>query len=364
MASRPCRCVIVSLLAILAAAALSACGSSSSSSSGSASAQQLLQDTFSGSHPVKSGVLSFNLTFTPSGSSTLNGPISLSLNGPFESPGSGKLPESHFTITLSALGRHGQIGVISTQTSGYVTLNGTAYRLPPADFQKLASSFSTVGSNGSGGGLAKFGIDPRHWVANPAVVGTATVGGSSTTHIRAQINVAALLDDLDTLLHKASSTGASARIPSSISPATRLKIAHRVQNPTIDIWTGTRDHTLRRFSLSLGYPVGGQTSSQLGGLHSIGFGLTLQYADLNQPQTISAPTNVKPFSQFESKVRGIIGQLQGVTGSGSLGSGPSGSSGSGSSAAGVGKYSKCIQNAGGDVTKMQKCAGLLNGSGG
>jgi hypothetical protein len=36
------------------------------------------------------------------------------------------------------------------------------------------------------------------------------------------------------------------------------------------------------------------------------------------------------------------------------------SSGAGS-AAGVSKYSGCIQKAGGDVTKMQKCASLLNG---
>lgn len=361
MARGAARRAVAILLALVAAAVVGACGSSSGSDS--ASAQQLLQETFSGHHPVKSGVLTFSLRLTTSGSSTLSGPISLSVNGPFQSRGSGQVPESNFTIALNALGRHGQLGLISTGTSGYITLDGTAYQLPAVAFQKLASSFSSAGAKGTGGGLSKLGIDPLQWITDPSIIGNATVGGASTTHIRARINVAALLDDLNKVLHQASSTGASSQIPNSISSATRQKIAREVQNPTIDVWTGTSDHTLRRFSLSLGFPVTGRTSTLLGGLHSAGFGLTLQYADLNQAQTISAPINVKPFTGFERKLRGIIGQLEGVTSAGSLGSLGSGTGGAGSSQASVSKYTKCIQNAGGDVTKMQKCAGLLNGNG-
>jgi hypothetical protein len=365
MASRATSRVVVVLLALATAAMVAACGSSSGS--GSASAQQLLQDTFGGHHPVKSGVLTFGLTLTPSGSSTLNSPVSLTVHGPFQSRGPGKLPESNFTIALNALGRRGQMGLISTGTSGYIIVDGNAYKLPAAAFSKLASSFSSVGASGSGGGISKLGIHPLQWVTDPSIVGTTTIGGTSTTHIRAGINVAALLDGVNKLLHTASSTGAGSRIPRSISAATRQKIAREVQHPTIDVWTGSSDHTLRRFSLSLGFPVTGQTSALLGGLHSAGFGLTLQYVDLNQPQTISAPTNVKPFKLFDRKLRGIVRQLEGVTGSGSLGSlgsGTSGSSAAGSTRSGVSKYAKCIQNAHRDVTKMQKCAGLLNGSGG
>ena len=100
-------------------------------------------------------------------------------------------------------------------------------------------------------------------------------------------------------------------------------------------------------------------------MSAAGLGLTLQYAHLNQPQTISAPANVKPFSQFESKLQGVLAEVQGATG-GAVGSGSSasGSTGSsGSSATTVNKYTKCIENAGGDVGKMQKCASLLNAGG-
>jgi hypothetical protein len=348
------------LAAVAMTAAIAACGSSSPASS-SADAQQLLEKTFSGTHTVKSGVLTVALTATPSGSSTLTGPISLSLGGPFQSRGSGKLPESNFTVGLNALGHRGELGLISTGTNGYVTLGGSAYRLPASDFHKLDSSFSSAGTSG-GGGLAKLGVHPLDWVTDPAILGTENLGGASTTHIRAHINVPALLADLNTFLHKVSSTGASSKIPASISAAARSKIAAEVRHPTVDIWTGTGDHTLRRLTLNLGVPVSGQASSELGGMTSAGFALTLGYAHLNQPQTISAPTNIKPFSQFRAKLQSTVGQVEGATG-GSVGSGSAGSSAAGSSAS-VSKYTKCIQDAGSDVGKMQKCAGLLNNGGG
>jgi hypothetical protein len=160
------RRVAVLLLAVFLSAVVAACGSSGSTSSG---AQTLLKQTFSGSHTVKSGVLSFALTLTPSGSSTIKGPISLSLSGPFQSRGGGKLPESNLNISIDALGHHGQLGIVSTGSNGYITLDGVAYQLPAADFQKLASSFSSAGSGT--GGLSKLGINPLHWLTNPSVVG-------------------------------------------------------------------------------------------------------------------------------------------------------------------------------------------------
>src|SRR5206468_2421881 len=128
---------------------------------------------------------------------------------------------------------------------------------------------------------AKFGIDPLHWLSNPTTVGSDTVAGTPTTHIRAQVNVSALLADLSTFLQKASaSTGtASSQIPTTIPPATRQKIAQAIKNPTVDIWTGNSDKTLRKLALNISLPVSGQSSTMLGGLTSAGIGLNLQYAN-------------------------------------------------------------------------------------
>ncbi len=367
------------LFVALASLAIAACGSASSNTG---SPGTLLNQTFTGTHKVTSGVLGLTLTIDPSGSSTLSGPITLSFGGPFQTRGSGKLPESNFTISASALGRNVSLGILSTGTAGYVSLQGTSYQMPQATFQKLESSFAQVasgaGTSQNSGALAKLGIHPLRWLTHPTIVGTETVGGSQTTHIHAGINVTALLADLNTFLGKASSisnvAGAS-KLKSGISPATAQKIAAAIRNPSFDVWTGTSDKTIRRATIALTVPVSGSLSSQTGGVTSADIGLTVQYAELNQPQTITAPRSVRPFSEFQQKVAGFVAQLQGAA-SGVLGSGSSGSSGSsgGSSSSGgtsagsgssksVENYSQCIQKAGGDVSKMQKCASLL-GSGG
>ncbi len=152
------------LVAVFGAAlALAACGSSSTTASSGASAQTLLRQTFGAGHKVDSGVLDLGLALNLSGSSALGGPVTLSLSGPFQSRGSGRLPASDFTIAVSALGRQGSLGVISTGTSGYVTLKGIGYQLPATDFTRVESGFSGVqSSNKSQSGLSGLGIDPLH----------------------------------------------------------------------------------------------------------------------------------------------------------------------------------------------------------
>lgn len=365
------RVVAAVLLAILATLALAACGSSSSSSSEDAAT--LLKQTFTGSHKVSSGNLNIAVTVDPSGSTTFSGPIKLSFGGPFQSSAGGKLPQSNFTVSVSALGKSGSLGLVSTGKSGYVTLQGTSYQLPAATFQKLESSLSQVGTTGNNGGsgtLAKLGIKPLDWLQNPKVVGTESVGGTDTTHITASINVAAFLTDFSTFLQKASTLGVSGTSAASkgLSATVRNEIAGAVKNPRFDLWTGNSDKTLRRLTVALTVPVSGATSTQLGGLRSADIGLSMQYGDVNQPQTIAAPTTVRPYSEFTSKVQSFVQSLQGTLGS-SLLPGSSSSSGSGSSSGSsssgtsskIQRYSSCVTAAGSDVSKMQRCASILNG---
>ena len=339
----------------------------------------LLRQTFSGSHTVNSGTLRFALTVTPSGSTSITTPISLSFGGPFQLHGTGTLPASNFNLNISGFGRSGSVGLLSTGTSGYVTLSGTSYQLPAATFQKLESSFASVaasGSGGKGGALSKAGIHPLNWLTSPAVVGHDTIAGASTTHIRAGVNLTAFLGDISTLVQKAPATGVTgaSSLANGIPAATRQKIANSVHGATVDIWTGTSDKTLRRIAIRLIVPVTGQTSTLLGGLRTAGLSLDMQYGDLNQPQQIAAPATVRPYSEFQHKLQSLLASIQsagqgalggGSTGTGSTGTGSTGGAATAPSAGGasasVQAYSACLQSAGTDVTKMQACASLLSG---
>ena len=360
--------------AVLVALALgvSACGGGSSSGD----ATSLLKQTFGQPHTVNSGNLNLSLTVASSGSTASNHPISLSFGGPFQSRGSGKLPASNFNINISALGRSGSLGILSTGTNGYITFGGTSYQLPAATFQRLESSFSSItASPGAGSGtssLSKLGINPLHWLQNPSVVGTETVGGATTKHIKASVNVPAMLGDVSTFLAKASTTGitGASKLPTQLSSATRQKIAAAVKNPSVDIWTGADDKMVRKLTINLTVPVSGQLATLLGGMSSARIALTIAYADLNQPQSISAPGTVRPFSEFSTQLQSFLAAAQGATGasgsgsSSSTGAGSSSSTGSGSSSSSAtptanANYIQCLQAANQDVTKMQKCASLL-----
>jgi hypothetical protein len=355
------------IAAALASVALAACGSSTSTD-----ATGLLKQTFSGTHKYDSGVLNLNLTLSPAGSSTLSGPISLSVAGPFQSLGTGKPPAAAITLSVTALGHTGSIGFVSTGERGFVTLKGTSYQLPAATFQRYASGITGLTSStavGSGSGLlSKLGIDPLKWVVHPTVAGTENVAGADTTHIAAGVDVAALLRDLSTLLQKSPALGLTrgTPVPTSISPATQAKLASTIKNPGVDVWTGTSDKTARKVAIKLTVPFSGQISQLMGGLTSADIALSMQYGNLNQPQTISAPTNVRPYSEFSAKVRAFtqaLGTVLSTSGvGGGSGSAPAPSSGSvtgAGSATSVQNYSQCIQAAGSDVAKMQKCARLL-----
>lgn len=305
------RCAAALLAAAVLAAAVAGCGS------GSDQAAKLLQETFSGQHRVASGNLAVLLSVTPTGPGTLKGPITLSLSGPFQSLGPGKIPASAFNLSLGAMGTTAAATIISTGSTGYVTYQGQSYKLPRSTFQRLESTFVRIGSVSSGGsssaGLARLGIHPERWVEDPQIIGDEAIDGTNTTRIRAEINMNALLSDLSTFLRRAASAGASGAAK-LLPPATRNHIASGVKNPVVDVWTGVGDKTLRQLELGLSVPVSGQLSQLLG--RSVAISLTMQYADLNQPQTIAAPTKLLPYSEFQDKLQVLLQDLEGDLASG------------------------------------------------
>lgn len=366
--------LIVSLF--LTAVAVAGCGGGSpkttSTAAGSGSARRLLMQTFDGHHTIDSGVISFDLEVVPRGSSTITAPLELSFSGPFKSAGTGTAPESDFTISVSAQGRHGSLKVISTGGRGYISVGGQSYRMPASSSKSLESasgSLATAGisssKSGSGSGptgLAKLGIHPLDWLTDPRIAGSATIAGVATTRIVAGVDASALLHDISRLLGRRGVlglTGASARaLPHSIPAATQRRIARALGTPHFELWTGSTDRVVRKLALSAGIPVTGQVRSLLGGMRSalvtIGFG----YSHLNQPQTIAAPTSVKPYRVLRTKVDAILEEIESGLSSSELG-GSTSTTASGASA--DRKYTRCITAARGDVAKMQRCSKLLGG---
>src|SRR3954470_9367965 len=128
MQLRPSFAVFV-LVALLGMAVVTGCGGGSSGNEASSSTDvdQLLQDTFSGGKAIDSGKLDLSLRIDASGSADSNGPISVSVTGPFQRQGKGKLPKLDIDAKIEGAGQNVSAGVVSTGDKGFVKFQGTPY---------------------------------------------------------------------------------------------------------------------------------------------------------------------------------------------------------------------------------------------
>jgi hypothetical protein len=345
-------------LVVIMAIAVSACagtgggssGNSGNSGAGSAAtAQSLLRQSLQGKHRITSGVLSLTATVTPHGSTAAGTPITISFGGPFQSLGSGRGTESDFTVAVAAAGQRLALGLRTTATAGYMRLNGSWFRLPAKQFAQLRKSLA--GSGGSGAtSLPGLSVSPLKWLRDPQLVGNATVDGTQTTEVRARIDVGALAGDLGTLLAKEAANPAlrTTGLPTKLTAAQRRQLVSELRNPTVALFIGSADHTLRRALLDLNLKL---PASTLPGISSVGVAVTVDYAKLNRPQTITAPTRVKPYGELGQQLSGLEQSLEG-----------SASDSGGAAGSGSGAYETCLQRSGANIAKLQKCASLIDGS--
>lgn len=366
----PARRAVAVLLAALTALVLASCGSSDQPPS---SAQGILKDTFGPGKPVKSGKLDLQVSFDATGLSGVNGPVKLTLGGPFQSQGGATLPAFDFDLGVAAGGTNLSAGATSTGKAGFLKFQGTSYALGDAVFQQIKKGYEAsvkstdAGKKRSGPSLSALGVDPLRWLDSPKKVGTESVGGTDTNHVSASVNVPKLLADVDTLLKKAGTIGGaagqSAGVPNGLTAAQRKTIQDAITGSTFDVWAGKKDGILRKLDVTVAFTVPAASRAKAGGLQKGKVRITMTIADLGAKQTITAPTSTRPLSALQSQVGGLIGGLTGGSGTASPGAG-SGSSGTGTgTGAGTtsqgGAYSQCLQAAGTDIAKVNDCAKLL-----
>jgi hypothetical protein len=350
--------LLLLVLAALLAALVAGCGGGDgdgASADEDSSVDQVLKDTFSGKKKVDSGKLDLSLKIdVQGGSSQVQGPISLSLAGPFQTQGEGKLPKFDIDAAFEGAGQNLKAGLTSTGDKAFVNFQGTEYAVSNQVFQQFKAGYEQAqkqsAEKGDQQSLATLGIDPRRWLTDAKNEGEAKVGDTDTIKITGGVDVNKLLDDVNKALEKARSLGVegSDSLPEKLTDEQKQQAADAIKDLSVEIYTGKDDTTLRRMLVNMGVDAedGGQKTS---GTLTLDF----QLLDLNEDQSIEAPSGAKPFDELLGQLGGL-----GLGGAGSSGSGSG--SGGGASAEDLKKYSDCIAEAGSDTAKQQKCAELLS----
>ena len=292
----------VTLLALMlaAVATLAACGEEED-------VQSILEETFAGKDKeVESGRLALGLRVTPTGGTPATGPIAARLEGPFEaSEEEDGLPSFDLDVSVNAGPQAFAAGVVSTGEAGFLRFQGGTFQVPEQIFAQFRQGYLQSRQESEQGGdspqsFASLGIDPRGWLRDPRIVGEEEVGGADTTHIRAGIDVARLLRDINRLLSQAAELGVTEpdQTPQQLTDEQRRLITEAVRSAQMDLWTGEDDRILRQLRLQVDYAVPEEAQEEARGLTSGQLALELTIADLGDDQEIEAPEGARPLEDL------------------------------------------------------------------
>ncbi|MDX6731828.1 MAG: hypothetical protein QOC54_1776 [Baekduia sp.] len=369
--SRSARLPVLLLLLALVALGASACGSGGSSSRGG-DATALLKDTFGADHPIRSGRIDANLDVDLKGFAQLADPLSLHLTGPFQSNGGKNLPDFALQLDLQSGSRPISLGAVFAQGGAFLSIEGQSFDLGSDLYSTFKQSYekakAQTGSSAGVSSLAALSISPLRWLKDPKKQGGEDIAGTQTEHLSADVDVPHLLDDVSTLLSKAknvTSAGGSAtgtQVPTQLTADQRDAISRSITSAKFDLWTGQKDHTLRKVALDVQIAVPEDLQARAGGLKTghVTFQLTL--AQLNQAQKVAKPADAKPLSELRSALQdlGLLGASSGASSTTPGTTATTPSTATPAPAAGPqADYAQCIADAGEDLAKVQGCAKLL-----
>lgn len=342
----------VLFLALLAALAtgLLACGGGDDAAD--QDVDTLLEETFSGSKKIESGRLALNAAIDIQEGDAGPEAVTLKIGGPFESEGEGKLPKFDIDVSFEGEGQSFSAGATSTGDKGFVNFQGTEYAVSDQVFQQFRQAYEQASKQGGeqDQSLQSLGLDPRKWLTDAKNAGEVKVGDTDTVKITGGVDVAKLLEDVNSALAKAGELGlqGQAGLPSQLTERQRKRVQDSLKDVSVEIYTGAEDKILRRMVVGLDIDAGADGTGKVD--------FDMQLLDLNEGQDIEEPEDTKPFEQLLEQLGGLGGLLGGTAG-GSGGSG--GASADPQSQAQIEEFTKCLEEAGSDQAAAQKCSELI-----
>jgi hypothetical protein len=282
-----------------------------------------------------------------------SGDFSASISGPFQTDPNDEtaVPQLDLSANVSASGGGPSISfdgsLIATKDNAYVEYQDQAYEVGTDTFKQFATAYAqSAKQNQSKSGesvFGRFGVDPSNWLTNVTNEGTTDVDGTDAIQIHGDADVPQLVSDLQKISQATGSTTAQQLTPQQVD-----ELKSSVKDASIDVYSGTDDHLLRKLAVSLSIAPPASSGATVSSVDA-DFSVTL--SDVNQPQTITAPSGAKP-------IAGLLSQL-GISGLGPLGSlgGASGSGGVGGGGGPSQAYLNCVQQA--SPSQIGKCASKL-----
>jgi hypothetical protein len=330
-----------------------ACGGDGGGDS-DADPQTVLEDTFQNDESIDSGVFDLSLDIGAEGEGAGN--VEIALEGPFQ--GGGEIPSFDVSGSLSAETPQGDLdfsgGLTSTGDEAFVNFQDTDYEVPQELFDQFVTTFEQVRDQGEERSqqdsnlLQSLGIDPTNWLTDLENEGTEDVEGTETIHISGTADVPKLLQDIQRVAEQA---GPAAE---QLNADQLTQVEDSIASADFDVYSGESDNLLRQLTGTLEVVPPEGTPGAPDSL-TVDFSLTL--SEVNEEQSISAPSSAEPLSGLLEQI-GIDPSQLGSLGGGVGGIPESGGATAPPTSSSSQAYIECLQTAQGQEA-LQKCAELI-----
>jgi hypothetical protein len=356
---------IRTLLAICAVAlpipvAIAGCGDDDNTGSSDADPQQVLDATFDNENRISSANVDLNLSLSAEGQQ--GGSFEAGLTGPFQGDpdNPNTLPQLDWTLTATGDGLDFEGGAVVTEDNAYVEYGGTAYEVGSEDFlatkeeiESQASEDQNLGfseafqqgceqaARQEGGDPSTCDFDVSAWLTNQTTEGTEDVEGTETTHVSGDLNVEQVLTDFGGIVAGFPQAQAA---PFDFNNLGQLSTA--VEEASFDVYSSVDDNTLRKLEFNLAIDPSAISAGTGVPVDSANVGFSLTLSEVNEEQTIEAPSDAQPIDELAGQLDlgGLGLQLPGLDGGvPDIGGGGGGGGGAGSDAAQA--YLECISQA-------------------
>jgi hypothetical protein len=232
--------------------------------------------------------------------SSLGQKNAIETSGAFEDRGPKKMPVVDIRVSADVesanLDLEGGFG--TTGDKAWFTRGDSAYAVPQAAWDKIVEAREN--GTGAGQGSPDLKLEPSGWLRKVSSEDGGEIDGVETTHLTADVDAAAAIAQV------AQAMDSAARLATSPLPDAEQRLRGLLGDAELELWVG-KDEVTRRLTLQL--------SGRGDANRPVDMDLRFELSDVNEPQDVSAPSEIKnglPGGQFGRFARGIVVGLGGA----------------------------------------------------
>lgn len=270
------------LLLLLGALALVAAGCGGDDGGGADEANDLLKRGFA--TDVDSGEIDMAMELRLEGVEAADGAFRLELSGPFRSRGPTEVPDAALDFKATGQGLSFEGGLVLLPENAWIEFGGETYEVGEDLWTRAQESLN---SDEGPETFSDANVNPLKWVKGAETSEGEEIGGTATTKVTGELDVAAMLGDFIRLSPDAS----------TFPKATLNQIEEAVGPVDFEAWIGD-DDIWRRISADVDFTVPEAQRDGAGGLSGGKVSLDMTLTAPNEDVSIESPGAARPLDEL------------------------------------------------------------------